>query len=90
MKSLLIATGVAALLMGSGFAASPAQASWAENAQGNPVYTGTNQSYWHSEWGRRNFSNRAGRGWDMSPGYGAAGYDTPGYGAYGRYNGYYR
>ena len=98
MRNLLIAAGVSSLLAVSAFASSPAQASWAESAQGNPIYTGTNQSLWKSERGQRHFSNRAARGWQAGPGYGWSnrGYDAygyaPGYSGYGHGygHGYYR
>jgi len=96
MRNLLIAAGVASLLAVSAFAPSPAQASWAENAQGNPLYTGTNQSLWKSERGRRHFSHQARRGWHATPGHGwsqrgynAYGY-APGYSSGHRGYGYYR
>jgi len=71
-KHLLMAAGLAALM--AGFTASsstPANASWAESAQGNPVQTGTNQSLRRSE-----RAERRGRV-----------YRTPGYSAYGTYYG---
>ena len=71
-KYLLIAAGLTALV--TGFSASsptPANASWAESSQGNPVYTGTNQSLRRSE-----RAERRGRA-----------YRTPGYSAYGSYYG---
>ena len=73
MKKLLIAAGFASLIAGTALATSPAQASWAENAQTNPVYTGTNRSLWRSERGSRFYSYQAPvqRGW----GYPAYGYD---------------
>jgi hypothetical protein len=82
MKKILIAAGFATLLAGTALTTtalttSPAQASWAESAQGNPVYTGTNRSLRRSERGRRHFAHRAGRGYMWHPGYSA----------YGRYNG---
>jgi hypothetical protein len=72
MKHLLIAAGLTALI--TGFAASsptPANASWAETPQGNPVHTGTNKSLWRSERAARH-------GWA---------YRNPGYSAYGSYYG---
>jgi hypothetical protein len=78
MRNILIATGVASVLVGSALVSSPAQASWAENAQSDyPVYTGTAQSHWRAERSRRQFSHRAGRAWH------------PGYDAYGYSRGYY-
>jgi hypothetical protein len=76
IKYLVIAAGLATLITGSSLSLSPAQASWAESAQGNPVYNGTNRSLRRSERARRHFSHRAGRanGW------------APGYSAYGAYN----
>jgi hypothetical protein len=72
MKHLLIAAGLTALI--TGFAASsptPANASWAETPQGNPVHTGTNRSLWRSE-----RATRHGRA-----------YGNPGYSAFGSYYG---
>jgi hypothetical protein len=72
LRHLLIAAAATALI--TGFATSsptPANASWAETPQGNPVHTGTNRSLWRSE--------RAAR-------HGRA-YRTPGYAAYGSYYG---
>lgn len=88
MRNFLIAAGVASLLGASALASSPAQASWAENAQsGNPVYTGTQQSQWRAERGRRHFSDHAGRGWHGGPVH--YGWSHRGYDAYGRYDGGY-
>ena len=73
-KYLLIAAGLVTLTAGSALSTSPAQASWAESAQGNPVYTGTNRSLWRSERAQQRFSHR-GYGWNR------------GYSAYGAYDG---
>jgi hypothetical protein len=101
MKHLLIAAGLTALI--TGFAASspsPANASWAETPQGNPVHTGTNRSLWRSERAARYRAYR-------NPGYSAYGSyyggpapygvytpDYPGYAPYAPYvgfdGGYYR
>ena len=82
MKKILIAAGFATLLAGTALTAtSPAQASWAENAQTNPVYTGTNRSLWRSERGSRFYSYHAPR---RAWGYGYRGYD------YGYDGSYYR
>jgi hypothetical protein len=79
-KHLLIAAGLTALI--TGFTASspaPANASWAETPEGNPVHTGTNQSLWLSE-----RAERFGRTY-RNPGYSAYGsYYAPAYGAYRR------
>ena len=86
-KHLLIAAGLTALV--TGFSASsptPANASWAETAQGNPVYTGTDRSLRRSE-----RAVRHGRAY-RTPGYSAYGSyygEAPAYGAYnGQYRGY--
>jgi hypothetical protein len=82
-KHLMIAAGLTILVSGFASSSVPAQASWAESANGNAVYTGTNQSLWRSERGRQRFSHRYGRSW--SPGYSAYGtYDGPVYGGYYR------
>src|ERR1700712_2481097 len=82
-KYLLIAAGLTALVTGfSASSPSPANASWAESAQGNPVYTGTNQSLRRSE-----RAERRGRTY-RTPGYSAYGSyygDAPAYGAYRGY-----
>ena len=71
-KHLLIAAGLAALVTGfTTSSPSPANASWAETPQGNPVQTGTNRSLRRSE-----RAERQGRS-----------YRTPGYSAYGSYYG---
>lgn len=87
-KYLLIAAGLATLTAATLVPSQSAQASWAESAQGNPVYTGTNRSLWRSERAQRRFSHRP-YGWDS--GYSAYGY-APGYSGYGYgYRGdYYR
>ena len=87
-KYLLIAAGLTALIGASAMPSQPAQASWAENAQGNPHFTGTNRSLWRSERASRRFSHRGYRhGW--APGFSAYGY-APGYHRYGYsyYGGY--
>jgi hypothetical protein len=84
-KHLLLAAGFATLLAGASLSSSPAQASWAESAQGNPVYTGTNRSLYRSERTPRHFY-RHGYGWDRGY-YGYGAYE--GYGPYGGvYGGY--
>ena len=81
-KHLLLAAGLAALV--TGFTASsptPANASWAETPQGNPVHTGTDRSLRRSE---RAVRGRAYR----TPGYSAYGSyygDAPAFGVYGGY-----
>ena len=87
LKHLLIAAGLAALVTGfTTSSPSPANASWAETPQGNPVQTGTNRSLWRSE-----RAERQGRIY-RTPGYSAYGSyygDAPAYGAYpGPYRGY--
>lgn len=82
-KHLLIATAFATLVAGSASSSNPAQASWAESAQGNPVYTGTDQSLWRSERAIRRHSHGAQRRYGWRRGY----YEDPGYSAYGAYNG---
>ena len=85
-KYLLIAAGLTVLITGfSSSSPTPANASWAETPQGNPVYTGTNQSLRRSE-----RAVRHGRVY-QSPGYSAYGSyygDAPAYGAYRGYRGY--
>ena len=88
-KYLLIAAGLAALIGVSAVPSQPAQASWAENARGNPQFTGTDRSLRRSERALRRFSHR---GYRMVPGYSAYGY-APGYHrhGFGYYGGdYYR
>ena len=85
---LLAAAAFTALLAGSALPSQPAQASWAENAQGNPHFTGTDRSLQRSQRAQRHFSHR---GYRWNRGYSAYGY-APGYSApiYGhRYYGGY-
>jgi len=85
-KHLLIAAGLAALLGTAVVPSQPAQASWAENAQGNPHFTGTDRSLQRSQRAQRHFSHR---GYRWAPGYSAYGYAPRhhryGYGYYGGY-----
>lgn len=81
-KHLLMAAGLAALLGAAVVPSQPAQASWAENAQGNPHFTGTDRSLRRSERASRHFSHRGYR-----RGYSAYGY-APGPGYYGSGYGY--
>jgi len=98
VKKYLIAAAFTTLVASSALSSNPAQASWAESAQGNPVHTGTNQSLWRSERAQRRSSYGWRRGSHGYPGYSAYGtYDGgvyPGYSAYGAYNsgvgGHYR
>jgi len=84
-KYLLIAAGLAALITGySAASPSPANASWAETPQGNPVQTGTNRSLWRSE-----RAERRGRVY-RTPGYDAYGSGYIGAPAYSAYPGDYR
>jgi hypothetical protein len=87
-KHLLIAAGLAALLSTTAIPSQPAQASWAENAQGNPHFTGTERSLQRSERASRHFSYRGYRHHRWGPGYSAYGF-APGYHrGYGYYGGY--
>jgi hypothetical protein len=87
----LIAAAFATLVAGPASSSNPARASWAESAQSNPVYTGTNRSLWRSERAQRRGSYGWRRGYYEYPGYSAYGaYDGgvyPGYSAYGAYDG---
>jgi len=88
-KYLLAAAAFTALIAGSAVPSQPAQASWAENAQGNPHLTGTERSLRRSQRAQRHFSHR---GYRWHRGYSAYGY-APGFhrGGYGYYGGdYYR
>jgi hypothetical protein len=89
-KHLFTAAALAALVAGTALPLDTARASWAETAQTNPVYTGTNQSLRRSERARRHFSYGAGR-YYADPGYAAYGaYVGPAPGYYGGpYGGYY-
>jgi hypothetical protein len=85
-KHLFIAAGLAALLGIAAVPSQPAQASLAENAQGNPHFTGTERSLQRSQRAQRHFSHRGyRRGW--APGFSAYGY-APGYHRYGYAPGY--
>jgi hypothetical protein len=82
-RQFMIAAALTAMVAGVAATSVPAQASWAESANGNAVYTGTNQSLRHSERARQRFSYRSHRSWDQ-------GYSS--YGGYegSAYGGYYR
>jgi len=84
-KYLLAAAAITALVAGSAVS-QPAQASWAENAQGNPHFTGTERSLQRSQRAQRHFSHRGHR-WNRGySAYGfAPGYHRYGYGYYGGY-----
>jgi len=89
-KYLLAAAAFTALIAGSAVLPSqPAQASWAENAQGNPYFTGTERSLQRSHRAQRHFSHR---GYRWNRGYSAYGYAPRHHrGSYGYYGGdYYR
>jgi hypothetical protein len=81
MKKLMIAAAFASLFAGTALTTSSAQASWAESAQTNPVYTGTNRSLWRSQRGSRFYSYQAPR---RAWGYGYRGYDNGYDGSYYR------
>jgi hypothetical protein len=79
-KQLMIAAALTAMVAGVAATSIPAQASWAESANGNAVFTGTNQSLRHSERARQRYTYRS-----HDQGYSSYGaYQGPAYGGYYR------
>jgi hypothetical protein len=97
-KHLMLAAGLAALITGySATSPNPANASWAETPQGNPVHTGTDRSLRRSERAVRGRAYRNpgyfayGSYYGEAPAYGAYRGYAPGDNYYGGYeDGYYR